>query len=79
MERWYKLNLGFGLFGILIFIASMMFFKKMPLFLLPAMFGIGVTFKSLKNIYKKEQPIVNKKSKKFEYGSTNRKKNHKNK
>jgi uncharacterized membrane protein len=79
MERWYKLNLGFGLFGILIFIASMMFFKKMPLFLLPAMFGIGITFKSLKNIYKNEQPTVNKKSKKFDYSSTNRKKNHKNK
>lgn len=74
MERWYKLNLGFGLLGILIFIASMMFFKKMPLFLLPAMFGIGIIFKSLKNIYKNEQPTANKKSKKFDYSSTNRKK-----
>lgn len=79
MERWYKLNLGLGLMGGLIFIASMMFFKKMPLFLFPAMFGLGIAFKSLKNIYKNEGQNVNKKSKRPDYTSNRRKKKNKNK
>ena len=65
--------------GILIFIASMMFFKKVPLFLLPAMFGLGIAFKSFKNIYKNEAPNINKKSKRPDYTSNNRKKKNKNK
>lgn len=66
MERWYKLNFSFGFMGVLMFIASMLFFKKLPLFILPAMFGLGITFKCIKNIYKGNAPI-DKKTKRPEY------------
>lgn len=56
MERWNRLNVYFSLVGLLIFIVSLIFMKKMPLLLLLAMFGLGIMFKSFKNIYKKEEP-----------------------
>lgn len=56
MERWNRLNVYFSLVGLLIFLVSMIFIKKLPLFLLVAMFGLGIAFKSFKNIYKKEEP-----------------------
>lgn len=56
MQRWQKLNVYFSLGGFVLFIVSLLFMKKMPLLLLSAMFGIGVSFKSFMNIYKGVQP-----------------------
>lgn len=63
MERWKKLNVYLGCCGILIFIVSMLFLKKVPLLLLSAMFGLGMFFKTFKIIYKGEDPPVIKKVK----------------
>lgn len=71
MERWYRINVGLSICGILLFAVSMIFFNKMPLFLLPAMFGLGMAFRGFKNIYKNEGPQKIRKSKKPNY---NRKK-----
>lgn len=56
MQRWQKLNVYFSLGGLLLAIISILLIKKMPLFLLSAMFGIGVCFKSFMNIYKGVEP-----------------------
>lgn len=56
MERWQKLNVYFGCGGLLLFVFSMIFIKKMPLLLLSAMFGVGILFKTFKNIYKGVEP-----------------------
>lgn len=60
MQRWQKLNVYFSLGGLLLFIVSILFIKKMPLFLFSAMFGIGICFKSFMNIYKGTQPPTDK-------------------
>lgn len=73
MEKWYRLNLGFTIGGILLVIISIIFVREMPLFLCSAMFGVGITFKSIKNIIKKETPNQSKKIKKSNYTSNNRK------
>ena len=73
MERWYRINVGLSVVGLLVFSASMMFFKKMPLFLLPAMFGLGMAFKGFKNIYKNEGPEKSKKSKRPNYNTKKKK------
>lgn len=61
MERWYKLNLGLGLMGILIFGSCMLLFNKLPLFIIPAMFGLGIALKCIKNVYKGTPPGIQKK------------------
>ncbi|MGL6106790.1 hypothetical protein [Romboutsia sp.] len=73
MERWYKLNLSLGLMGVLTFIVSMLFFKKLPLFILPAMFGLGIAFKCIKNVYRGNAPR-DKKLKRPDYNNKNKKK-----
>lgn len=60
MERWQKLNVYFGCGGLLLLIVSVIFLKKMPLFLLSAMFGAGIVFKTFKNIYKGVEPPTEK-------------------
>ncbi|MGL4913204.1 MAG: hypothetical protein ACRC3Y_12330 [Romboutsia sp.] len=73
MERWYRINVGLSMCGVLLCAVSMMFFKKMPLFLLPAMFGLGMAFKGFKNIYKNEGPERSKKSKRPNYNGKRKK------
>ncbi|MCR8744936.1 hypothetical protein [Romboutsia lituseburensis] len=74
MERWYKINVWLSVLGILIFVSSLIFLKQMPLFLLPAMFGLGMAFKGGKNIYKNEGPPKTQKSKKTDYNKKKKKK-----
>lgn len=78
MQKWQKLNVYFSLGGLLLFIVSLLLMKKMPLFLLSAMFGIGVTFKSFMNIYKGVEPPSTKKIEKaYNTGGNKRKKKRK--
>lgn len=74
MERWCRINVWLSVLGILIFGASLIFLKQMPLFLLPAMFGLGMAFKGAKNIYKNEGPPKTRKSKRPDYNKRNKKK-----
>lgn len=56
MQRWQKLNVYFSIGGLLLFTTSLLLINKMPLFLLTAMFGVGITAKSFMNIYKGVEP-----------------------
>lgn len=62
MERWIRVNIYMGGAGILLCGASLIFINKIPLFLLPALFGVGITFKCTRNIYKNEGPPKSRKS-----------------
>lgn len=73
MKRWYKINIWLSILGILIFGISIIFFKKIQLFLLPAMFGLGMAFKGFKNIYKNEGPSKIKKVKRTNYNKKSKK------
>lgn len=60
MQRWQKLNVYFSIAGLLLFIVSMLFIKKMPFLLFSAMFGVGIFYKSFRNIYKGVEPPTTK-------------------
>ncbi|MGL5329307.1 MAG: hypothetical protein ACRDD7_08565 [Peptostreptococcaceae bacterium] len=74
MQRWQRINVGLSLIGLLIFIIGLLLVKKMPLFLFVAMFGLGMFFKTFRNIYKNEAPAQNKKIKRPEYDKRKKKK-----
>ena len=56
MERWRRLNALVSLGGLAFFIISLFFVKYNPLILCLAAFGLGVSWKGFKNIYKNVQP-----------------------
>lgn len=56
MDRWIKINMCMGGGGLLLCLASLIFVRQMPLFLLPAVFGVGMAFKCIRNIFKNEGP-----------------------
>ena len=72
MERWYKLNLGLGLMGIMIFGICILLFKKLPLLIIPAMFGLGIALKCIKNVYK-GAPLAIEKKKRPDYSKKKKK------
>lgn len=56
MDRWKQLNVYVSLGGLLLFIISLFLIKYNILILCIGAFGLGISFKGFKNIYKNVNP-----------------------